>query len=128
MMGGLCNPDSSVGVYATRPEDYVNFSFYLEPLIRAYHNIEGDTKQSHDWNIPTGKYLLKDIKPDLDKVSMRARVARNVKGWNLPPSMDKEERLRFEAKMEEVFAKFDIPGKYHSLTPGHKNQCSEADA
>ena len=59
MMGGLCNPDSSVGVYATRPEDYDNFSFYLEPLIRAYHNIEGDTKQSHDWNIPTGKYLLK---------------------------------------------------------------------
>jgi len=27
---------------------------------------------------------------------MRARVARNVKGWNLPPSMDKAERLRFE--------------------------------
>jgi len=34
MMGGLCNPDSSVGAYATRPEDYDVFSFYLEPLIR----------------------------------------------------------------------------------------------
>lgn len=59
MMGGLCNDDSSVGVYATRPEDYDNFSFYLEPLIRTYHNIEGNTKQEHDWNIPVGKYLLK---------------------------------------------------------------------
>lgn len=39
MMGGLCNGDSSVGVYATRPEDYDNFSFYLEPLIRDYHGI-----------------------------------------------------------------------------------------
>lgn len=39
MMGGLCNGDSSVGVYATRPEDYDAFSFYLEPLIREYHGI-----------------------------------------------------------------------------------------
>ena len=53
---------------------------------------------------------------------MRARVARNVKGWNLPPSMDKAERLKFEETMEKVFAKFDIPGKYHSQTPGHKNE------
>ena len=58
MMGGLCNEDSGVGVYATRPEDYDNFSFYLEPLIRAYHKIEGDTKQEHDWDIPVGKYML----------------------------------------------------------------------
>ena len=89
MMGGLCNEDSGVGVYATSPEDYDKFAFYLEPLIRAYHKIEGNTKQEHDWNIPTGKYLLNEINPDLTKVSMRARVARNVKGWNLPPSMDK---------------------------------------
>lgn len=52
---------------------------------------------------------------------MRARVARNVKGYNLPPSMDKEERIRFQGKMVETFEKFGIPGKYHSLTPGHKN-------
>ena len=95
MMGGLANDDSSVGAYATRPEDYDNFSFYLEPLIRTYHKIEGDTKQEHDWNIPVGEYLLQKINPALEKVSMRARVARNVKGWNLPPKMDKEERLKF---------------------------------
>jgi creatine kinase len=64
---------------------------------------------------------LTKINPSLEKVSMRARVARNVKGWNLPPSMDKEERLRFEAKMVEACENFGIPGKYHSLTPGHKN-------
>ena len=34
MMGGLCNDDSGVGAYATRPEDYDVFSFYLEPLIK----------------------------------------------------------------------------------------------
>ena len=51
---------------------------------------------------------------------MRARVARNVKGWNLPPSMDKDERIRFENKMESVFSNLGIDGRYYSLTPGHK--------
>ena len=128
MMGGLCKDDSGVGVYATRPEDYDQFGFYLEPLIRAYHKIEGDTKQQHDWNIPLGKYLLANIDSSLKEVSMRARVARNVKGWNLPPSMDKEERLKFESTMEEVFSKFDIPGKYYSQTPGHANELKPAEA
>jgi hypothetical protein len=41
---------------------------------------------------------------------MRARVARNVKGWNLPPSMDKDERIRFENTMEKAFDNFGIPG------------------
>ncbi|CAK82767.1 unnamed protein product (macronuclear) [Paramecium tetraurelia] len=128
MMGGLSNDDSSVGVYATRPEDYDVFSFYLEPLIREYHKIEGQTKQEHDWNIPVGEYVLTKIDSRLEKVSMRARVARNVKGWNLPPSMDKDERIRFENKMVEVFGSFGIPGKYHSLTPGHKNQITNQQA
>ena len=51
---------------------------------------------------------------------MRARVARNVKGWNLPPKMDKEERLKFEETMEKTFSSFGIPGRYYSLTPGHE--------
>lgn len=50
---------------------------------------------------------------------MRARVARNVVGWNLPPKMNKEERIKFENTLVEVFEKFGLPGKYHSLTPGH---------
>ncbi len=68
------------------------------------------------------------IDPKLEKVSMRARVARNVKGWNLPPSMNKEERLKFEEKMYEIFNSFGIAGKYHSLTPGHKCKISDSEA
>jgi creatine kinase len=121
MMGGLENDDSSVGAYATRPEDYDNYGFYLEPLIKEYHKIEGNTKQEHDWNIPVGQYLLTKIDPKLSNVSMRARVARNVAGWNLPPKMNKEERIKFENTMTEIFEKFGLPGTYNSLTPGHKN-------
>ena len=93
-------------------------------MIRGYHGIEGNTKQEHDWNIPVGKYLLTSIDPKLEKVSMRARVARNVQGWNLPPKMDKEERLKFENTMVEIFDKFGLHGTYNSLTPGHKNHIS----
>ena len=71
-------------------------------MIRAYHKIEGDTKQEHDWNIPTGKYMLQKLNPALDSVSMRARVARNVKGWNLPPSMTKEEKVRIGKALEKM--------------------------
>ena len=59
---------------------------------------------------------------------MRARVARNVAGWNLPPKMNKEERIKFENTLVEVFEKFGLPGKYHSLTPEHKNFISDSEA
>jgi creatine kinase len=39
--------------------------------------------------------------------------------------MSKEERLKFEDHMVHVFETFGIPGKYYSLTPGHKNHISE---
>jgi len=128
MMGGLENDDSSVGAYATRPEDYDVYSFYFAPLIKEYHKIEGNTKQEHDWNIPVGQYLLTNIDPKLKEVSMRARVARNVAGWNLPPKMDKEERIKFENTMVSIFEKFGLSGKYHSLTPGHKNFVNQKQA
>ncbi|MCA9366922.1 hypothetical protein KC887_01495 [Candidatus Kaiserbacteria bacterium] len=129
MLGGLSNDDASVGVYATRPEDYVEFAPYLEPIIREYHKIEGEVTQRHDWNIPVGVYELTDIDPSLRDVSMRARVARNVAGWNLPSSMDQEERVAFEQFMtEEVFSKLPFAGTYYSLTPGHPAEINEAEA
>ena len=121
IMGGLENDDSGVGAYATSPQDYDTFAFFLEPLIREYHGIQGNTVQEHNWDIPVGEYLLTNIHPSLTNVSMRARVARNVKGWNLPPKMNKDERIRFEEMMVNTFNSFSISGKYNSLTPGHAN-------
>lgn len=129
MVGGLANDDASVGVYATRPEDYVLFAPYLEPIIRDYHGISGDTVQQHDWDIPVGVYELTKIDPALDHVSMRARVARNVEGWNLPSSMNKDERLTFERLIvDTVIATLPFRGKYYSLTPGHSHEMSASQA
>lgn len=129
MIGGLANEDASVGVYATRPEDFVEFQEYLEPIIREYHGISGDTRQEHDWDIPVGTYELVRIHPSLERVSMRARVARNVNGWNLPSSMNQEERVRFESFMtEEIFSQLPFPGRYYSLTPGHQDELNDGEA
>lgn len=129
MIGGLSNDDASVGVYATRPEDYVAFGTYLEPIIREYHKIAGETAQEHDWNIPVGTYELTAIDPKLSNVSMRARVARNVAGWNLPSSMSQDERIAFEAFMvDNVFPQLPFAGSYYSLTPGHPDEINEVKA
>lgn len=127
MLGGLCNEDSSVGVYATSPKDYERFSLYIEPLIREYHKITGDVKQNHDWNIPVGEYILSKINPSLENISMRARVARNVDGWNLPSSMDKDERIKFESFIEKIISSLPFEGKYFSMTPGHKNELGKEE-
>ncbi len=127
-LGGLSNDDASVGVYATRPEDYERFAPLLEPIIREYHGIDGNVVQEHDWNIPVGEYLLSSIDPALTEVSMRARVARNVQGWNLPSSMSSEERLKFESFMQGIFAGLPFAGEYRSLTPGHSAELSAEEA
>ena len=128
MIGGLSNDDASVGVYATKPDDYDEFGLYLEPIIREYHGITDDTKQTHDWEIPVGIYELSAIDPSLSNLSMRARVARNVNGWNLTSSMDKEESVAFETFMEAVLAKLPFDGTYRSLTPGHPHELSQEEA
>ena len=71
---------------------------------------------------------MTNINPSLKEVSMRARVARNVVGFNLPPKMSKQERLDFETKMVGVFESFGIPGTYNSLTPEHKNFITQKQA
>ncbi len=119
MLGGLCNEDSNVGVYISNAEDLEIFAKYLTPIIRDYHKIEGEVSQEHNWDIPVGEYLLDTIDSSLANVSMRARVARNVAGWNMPSAMDLEERLRFEDEMEKVFESLPFKGQYTSMTPGH---------
>jgi arginine kinase len=44
------------------------------------------------------------------------------------PQWTNKSESRFENRMVEVFESFGLPGKYHSLTPGHKNFISELEA
>jgi creatine kinase len=128
IISGLANDDAQVGAYLTRPQDLEDFAFYLDRIVREYHGIVGDTRQEHDWDIPVGEYELTRIDPGFGKVSMRARVARNVDGWNLPSAMGRDERLAFETFIEDAFAQLPFPGSYRSLTPGHALEISAEEA
>jgi len=128
IIAGLANDDAQVGVYLTRPEDLQDFAFFLDRIVREYHGISGDTRQEHDWDIPVGEYTLTRISPEFGRMSMRARVARNVAGWNLPSAMNREERLRFESFIVSAFAQLPFAGSYRSLTPGHALEMSVEEA
>merc|ERR1712137_614789 len=65
----------------------------------------------------------------LPKLSVRARVGRNLKDFPLPGAMTKEDRIAMEMKLGKAFdtliAKPGFGGAYYSLTPGHPNFIDE---
>lgn len=120
---GIENPDSTLGCYAMRPADYETFNDFFNPVIRAYHNAADDAVHVTDWDASdVGKGGVLDVTDlGLDELSMRVRVGRNLKKFNLPGSMTKEERVEFEKTMLGAFAKLqgmkEYGGNIYSLTP-----------
>jgi len=130
---GLKNPDSQMGAYAMRPDDYALFAPLFDPMIRDFHSIPPDTKikQVSDWNFSGIQGDLSAIDQRLADTSMRVRVARNVAAYPLPGAMSRDERLSFEALAVEAFSVLmkdpGFGGQYLSLTPGSPHQMSERE-
>lgn len=128
---GVENPTSSLGCYAMTPSDYATFSDFFDPVIRAYHKAAPDAVHVTDWDISAvGDGGVLDVSAlGLDELSMRVRVGRNLKQFNLPGSMSKTERIEFEITMLKAFEKLqgmeEYGGDVYSLTPdfgeGEKN-------
>jgi hypothetical protein len=120
---GVENPDSSLGCYAMRPNDYREFSAFFDPLIRDYHKASKDAKHITDWDASAvGENGVLDVtKLGLSELSMRVRVGRNLKRFNLPGAMDKVERIAFEKAMlkafDQLIAMPEFGGRVYSLTP-----------
>jgi creatine kinase len=116
---GLENPDSGLGCYAMTPTDYTHFSGFFDKVIRDYHgDATGSKTHVTDWTVdPDASYDV--TKLGQEELSMRVRVGRNLKGFNLPGKMSKSERIQFEMKLLPAFdqLKEKYGGKVHSLTP-----------
>jgi creatine kinase len=116
---GLENPDSGLGCYAMTPTDYTHFSGFFDKVIRDYHgDATGSKTHVTDWTVdPEASYDV--TKLGQEELSMRVRVGRNLKGFNLPGKMSKLERIQFEMKLLPAFdqLKEKYGGKVHSLTP-----------
>eukprot|EP00899_Mesostigma_viride_P006796 jgi/Mesvir1/16117/Mv08402-RA.1 len=133
---GYENPDSGMGAYAMNPNDYEEFKPFMDKIIRKYHKVPVGQKHVTDWSLKGVAGLPADGVLDLTKLglgttSMRVRVGRNLSSFPLPGAMSKDDRIRMEATMVEAFKKLIADpaygGSYHSLTPGHPNQLSDAE-
>jgi len=126
-LSGIENPDSHLGAYAMRPNDYREFAAFFDPLIREYHKAPSDAKHITDWDASqVGENGVLDVtKLGLSELSMRVRVGRNLKKFNLPGAMDKNERIQFEKAMLQAFEKLiampEFGGRVYSLTPDFGN-------
>jgi len=122
---GIDNVDSGLGCYAMTSTDYEEFYQFWDPVIRDYHNASPDAKHITDWNTSNiGNNGTLDVRQlGLSELSMRVRVGRNLAGFNLPGSMNRDERIRFEQSMLKAFSKLianpDYGGQIYSLSPDY---------
>jgi len=122
---GFENADSGLGCYAMAPGDYDTFAPFFDAVIRDYHGAGADAVHVTDWDASdVGEGGVLDVrKLGLSELSMRVRVGRNLKQFNLPGAMDKAERIKFELAMLDAFAKLQADpaygGSIYSLSPDH---------
>jgi len=122
---GFENADSGLGCYAMAPGDYDTFAPFFDAVIRDYHGASADAVHVTDWDASdVGDAGVLDVrKLGLSELSMRVRVGRNLKQFNLPGAMDKEERIAFEQAMLKAFSKLQADpaygGQIYSLSPDH---------
>jgi len=124
---GVENPDSGIGCYIMSPNDLKEFSKFFQPLIYDYHKAAQGSVHVTDWDASgVGEKGVLDVtKLGLSELSMRVRVGRNLKQFNLPGAMDKAERIRFEKTMlkayDALIANPNFGGRVYSLTPDFGN-------
>ena len=131
---GVENPDSRMGAYAMNVEDYELFAPILDPMIRDFHGIPGNTgiAQKSDWDSGGMSCDIAAIDSRLKDVSIRVRVARNVSTFSLPGSMTKEQRVALEYLATQAFTRLRessaFGGRYLSITPGSPPRTGAAKA
>ena len=130
---GTYNPDSGVGCYAMRPEDYDELRGFFAPLIADYHGVPEGTPQPDDW---TAEPNLDIAALGLGPSSARVRVGRNLASFPLPGAMSKEQRCEMEQVMSVAYkalAEKTMPngkkygGRYYSLTPGREDSINDVE-
>lgn len=97
---GVVHLDSANGVYASEEEAYTLFGKLFDPIIEDYHapykladkhTSDMDPEKVDAPNLDEGGEFIR---------STRIRVARNLKGHGLPPSLNNKERIEVEQKVQ----------------------------
>jgi creatine kinase len=125
---GIENPDSEMGCYACQPSDYDDFQPFFAKVLARHHKVPEDAQHVNNWDLASIDGLPEDGILDISRLglpalSMRVRVGRNLDEFALPGSMTKDDRIRLENRMMQIFDQLialpDFGGTYYSLTPGN---------
>ncbi|XP_068672132.1 arginine kinase-like isoform X3 [Montipora capricornis] len=118
IISGVEQLDSANGIYATEQEAYTLFAKIFDPVIEEYHAPYKLTDK-HTSDMNPDKVDAPNLDPDGAFIrSTRIRVARNLKGYGLPPSIGNKERVEVEQKIVGVLTALtgDLAGKYYPLS------------
>ena len=103
IISGVEQLDSANGIYATEQEAYTLFAKIFDPVIEEYHAPYKLTDK-HTSDMNPDKVDAPNLDPDGAFIrSTRIRVARNLKGYGLPPSIGNKERVEVEQKVGVSF-------------------------
>ncbi|PIE06467.1 MAG: arginine kinase [Rhodobacterales bacterium] len=136
MASGIENPESQMGCYACQPSDYDDLKPFFSKVLARYHKVPEDARHVNDWHLPPdagpkGDGRLDVAELGLPPLSIRVRTARNLSDFPLPGAMTKDDRVALEARMMQAFdqliARPDFGGRYHSLTPGNPCEISAGE-
>ena len=107
--------------YSSTKQKKCHYYYLLFQVIQDYHNGTAESKHVTDWDISgIGEAGVLDVtKLGLEELSMRVRVGRNLKQFNLPGLMDQAERIKFEKALQPAFDKLKeaMGGNVYSLSP-----------
>jgi len=118
---GLDHPDSVVGCYLHHPTDVRDLAAFFVPLLHQHHGTCDRDRHVTAWDLGQDRTPFTVTAAGRPATSVRIRVARNLRGFNLPASMDRAERLALE---EHITARLSVlrdhpehGGRLYSLTP-----------
>lgn len=99
---GVENLDSGTGVYAGDEESYKTFAGLFDQIIEDYHT-PYKLADGHVSDMNPEKIDAPNLDPENKFIrSTRIRVARNLKGYGLTPTLGKEERKELEKKVNKL--------------------------
>jgi hypothetical protein len=114
---GLSAPDSAIGVYAGDAESIDRFGALFAPLIQDLHR-GFDASRGHNGRLGTPHPEFIDPDPQGRYIrSTRMRLARNLRGVRLMPTISKSELLALEQRAQDVLGRLtaDLAGSYQPV-------------
>lgn len=91
ILSGCQNLDSGIGCYAGSADSYTAFKKFFDKVIWEFHQFGPDKTHFNDFSVVTQQ---------LEVLSVRVSVSRNIEGYKFGPAMTNEERVDIVAKVE----------------------------